>query len=170
MTENLRLQEEYRGLADEYARLTKEFFGERLVSVCFFGSVVRGDATPESDIDVLVVADRLPPDFGFRVREASPIHERLRKSEAYRTLRAQGRSAFISPLFLSPGEVKAHPPILLDLTDEGVIVYDRDGFLEGILEDIRRRLKELGSKKVKAKKGHYWILKPDAKPGEVIEI
>jgi hypothetical protein len=98
------------------------------------------------------------------------MHEALRRSEEYRKLRLQGRSAFVSDIFLSPDEAKAHPPILLDLTEDAFIVYDRNDFLNSVLEDVKRRLKVLGAKKVKARKGYYWILKPDAKPNEVVEI
>ena len=164
------LQQEYRELCEEYARVVKAFFIDRLISLCFFGSVARGDAMPESDIDALVVAEGLAADIGGRVRRTNPIHETLRRSEAYRRLRSQGRSAFVSDVFLTPNEVKAHPPILLDLTEDSELVYDRDRFLQGVLEDIRRRLKELGARKVKAQKGHYWILKPGAEPTEVVEI
>ena len=76
----------------------------------------------------------------------------------------------MSEIFLSRDEVKSHPPILLDLTDDGLIVYDKDDFLKSVLDEIGRRLRELGAQKVKAKKGYYWILKPDAKPSEVVEI
>jgi len=164
------LQEEYRTLADEYVRATSEFFGDRLVSICFFGSVARGEAKADSDIDVLVVATRLPSDVGLRFRETAGIHETLRRSNEYRRLRRQGRSAFVSDLFLSPDEAKAHPPILLDLTDDAFIAYDRNGFLEGVLQDMKRRLVDLGARKIKARKGHYWILKPNARPDEVIEV
>lgn len=164
------LQPEFRALAEEYVRAMKRFFRDRLVSVCFFGSVVRGEATPESDIDVLVVAEKLPRDVGFRTRETNFIHKRLRRSEAYRKLRSQGMSAFLSDILLTPDEVRAHPPILLDMTDEAALVYDKDDFLQSVLESIRRRLKELGAKKVTAKKGYYWILKPNAEPTEVVEI
>jgi hypothetical protein len=66
--------------------------------------------------------------------------------------------------------VRAHPPILLDIADHGVIAYDREGFLAGVLEEIRQRLMRLGARKVTSTKGYYWILKPDAKPTEVIEV
>ncbi len=164
------LQEEYRGVADEYARLVKQFFGDRLVSLCFFGSVPRGNATPESDLDALIVVEGLPRDVGLRVRETAPIHHALRRSEAYRKLRASRRSAFVSEVFLTPAEARSHPPILLDLTQDAVVVNDREGFLERVLEDMRLKLKQLGAKRVPAKKGYYWILKPDAKPNEVVEI
>ncbi|HXZ90646.1 MAG TPA: nucleotidyltransferase domain-containing protein [Candidatus Dormibacteraeota bacterium] len=164
------MQQEYRTIADEYVHAASDFFGDRLVSICFFGSVARGEATADSDIDVLVVATELPKDVGLRFRETAGIHETLRRSSEYRKLRQQGRSAFISDLFLSPDEAHAHPPILLDLTDDAFIAYDRNGFLKGVLEDMKQRLRDLGARKVKARKGHYWILKPNTRPDEVIEI
>jgi hypothetical protein len=49
-------------------------------------------------------------------------------------------------------------------------MYDRAEFLANVLGEIREKLKTLGGRKVRAKKGYYWVLKPDAKPTEVIEI
>ena len=164
------LQVEYRELGEDYAEAVKAFFGDRLVSICFFGSTTRGEASLDSDIDVLVVAEDLPRDLGSRVRETNPVHESVKRGEAYRRVRSGGRSAFISDVYLTPEEARSHPPILLDVADHGVIVYDRDGFLAGVLEDIRKKLRQLGARKVAAKKGYYWVLKPDAKPTEVVEI
>jgi hypothetical protein len=164
------LQAEYRDLAEEYAQRVKAHFGDSLVSICFFGSVARGEASPESDVDVLTIAEHLPKDYGLRIRETSRIHELLRKAQAYRRLRSEGRSAFISDLYLTPEETQSHPPILLDIADHGIIVYDRDGFLAEVLEDIRARLRQLGGRRVQARKGYYWVLRPDARPTEVVEI
>lgn len=164
------LQAEYRELADDYARGVRELFGDRLVSICFFGSVVRGEATPESDIDVLVVAKGVPKDVGLRLQETSGIYSELKRSEAYRKLRSLGRNALVSAIVLTPHEAETHPPIMLDMTEDAFMAYDKDGFLERVLDDMRQRLKELGARKVKAQKGYYWILKPDARPDEVVEI
>ncbi len=164
------VQNEYHDVTEEYARLVKGFFGNRLLSICFFGSVARGNPTPDSDIDALVIAEGLPRDVGMRVRETAPIHQALKRSEAYRKMRASRISAFVSEVFLTPAEARSHPPILLDLTQDAVVVHDSGGFLEGVLEDMRVKLKQLGAKRVFAKKGYYWILKPDAKPNEVVEI
>lgn len=76
----------------------------------------------------------------------------------------------ISDIFLTSAEASSHPPILLDIADHGEVLYDREGFLEGELRKIRKRLRELGAQKVTTKQGYYWILKPDAKPTEVVEI
>jgi len=164
------LQPEYRELAAEYVELVKEHFGDRLVSLCFFGSVVRGEASPDSDIDALVVADGLPRDFGSRIRHTNKIHESLKKRSTHKRLRSEGRSAQISDIYLTQEEARSHPPILLDVADHGLVVYDRAGFLAEVLREIREKLKMLGARKVFAKKGYYWVLKPDAMPNEVIEI
>jgi len=43
------------------ARLTLSF-GARLRDVCLFGSYARGEATEDSDVDVMVLVDGLLPD------------------------------------------------------------------------------------------------------------
>lgn len=63
-----------------------------------------------------------------------------------------------------------HPPILLDVVEEGVTIYDKDGFLERELSKLKDRLKELGAKRVKGKHGWYWVLKPDIRFGEVLRV
>ena len=46
-------------IAADVARDLRELYGERLREVILFGSWARGDAHPESDIDLLVVLDRV---------------------------------------------------------------------------------------------------------------
>jgi len=46
-------------LLAEYRRLLVEHLGERLVGLTLFGSYARGEAGPESDVDVAVVLDRI---------------------------------------------------------------------------------------------------------------
>jgi len=142
--------------------------GDRLISVCVFGSVARGEAR-EGSVDVLVVAEWSREDMGSRLRETEEARRLVRRGEIHPgpTRRVAGT---ISEIDLTPQEVSRHPPILLDLVDEGVIVFDRNHFLENVLRELRERLRLLGAKRVEAKKGHYWVLKPDLKPGEVVEI
>ncbi|MCS7094259.1 MAG: nucleotidyltransferase domain-containing protein [Thaumarchaeota archaeon] len=52
-----KIQREYLELVDDHFQLLQTRFGERLRSVCVFGSVATSRAGPESDIDVLVVVD-----------------------------------------------------------------------------------------------------------------
>jgi len=61
-------------------------------------------------------------------------------------------------------------PLYLDIVEDAVIFFDRDGFFSGILEKLRKRLNELGAERVRLGKKWYWRLKRDYKFGEVIEI
>ncbi len=45
----------YSAVAEEFARRVVANLGEQVESVILYGSVARGDAGPESDIDILVV-------------------------------------------------------------------------------------------------------------------
>jgi uncharacterized protein len=46
-------------IAEEAARRLKDAYGDRLRQVVLFGSWVRGDAHEESDVDLLVVLDKI---------------------------------------------------------------------------------------------------------------
>jgi len=161
---------QYKRLIEDYCFALEEHFGEKLSSICLFGSVARGKAKPESDIDILVLVDELPPDLGLRTRETNYIHENLKKTEGYLSLRKLGRSGLISDFFFTPQEIKNHPPILLDVIDDGIIIYDKASFLSKELKVLKERLNRLKARKVITAKGHYWILKPDIKPGEIVDI
>lgn len=157
-------------LLSRYLKLLRGALGERLVSVAVFGSVARGEARPDSDVDVLIVAEGLPEDAGSRMEEVSEVRWRLKHTREYAEARRRGVPRRISEILLTPEEVRKHPPILLDMTEDAVILYDRGGFLSRELEALRRKLKALGARRVRGEGGWYWVLKPDAKFGEVIEI
>lgn len=62
----------------------------------------------------------------------------------YTELLRSGFPRHTSEVLPTPEEVKRHPLILLDLTEDAVIIYDRGGFLASGLESLRRKLKEVG--------------------------
>jgi hypothetical protein len=68
-------------------------------------------------------------------------------------------------------EIENHPPILLDIIDDGIILYDIEAFLENELKLLREKLSVLGAKKVYVSEDKwYWVLKPDIKFGERVRI
>ena len=143
-----------KGLLDE--------FGDRLVSIAIYGSAARGEAGEGSDLDVLVVVEGLPEDLGERLRSSGRVARKVRPPP--------GAPRPVSAVLLTPEEVERRPPILLDVVEDAIILYDRDGFLSRVLQRLRERLRELGARRVRTERGWYWILKPDAEFGEVAKV
>ena len=142
------------------------------MAVAVFGSLARGTAKfPGSDIDLLIVVggrDKLS--FGARLKATMKAEDKLLKTVEYANFKdVFGCTPGIQEILLTPEELKAHPPILLDLTADAIILYDK-GILSEELNRIRAKLKKLGAEKIKHKDSWFWIVKPDVKPGEDVEI
>ena len=159
---------DYAPLIDELARRLERTFDRRLVSVVIYGSVARGTARPESDLDVLVVADDLPESYYERLDRVLPIVMELRATPAWQQLVARGITPFPSLLVLSRAEARKPRLLYLDMLDEARLVIDRQGFFAAQLEALRRRLSELGARKVRRDGAWYWDLKPDLRLGEAL--
>ncbi|MEZ8220288.1 hypothetical protein GG496_000455 [Candidatus Fervidibacteria bacterium JGI MDM2 JNZ-1-D12] len=130
--------------------------GQRLLAVALFGSVARGQATEESDIDLLVVVNEKPSNA---LQECLLVR---RQVEPYPLRR-------ISPIVTTPEMLRQNFLILLDILDHGIILHDPEGVLGDLLSRLKRRLEEWGSKKVQLPDGSwYWQLKPDRKLGETL--
>lgn len=156
--------EPFRTALCEAVPLWSEQLGEALVSIVLYGSVARGDAEPRSDIDLLFVVDDAPSSHTAR-RE--PL---LRAWEQHRHTRALPTVTW-SFIVKTRDEARVHSPLYLDMVEDAVLLLDREGFFESVLEEMRDRMRQLGSRRVHLPDGSwYWDLKPDYQFGEVVEI
>jgi len=144
-------------------------YGDRLVAGAIFGSWARGTATPASDLDVLVVAEPLPPSRMKRVREFRPVSDATRAVRS-RIWSDEGPEIELSPVFKTPAELAAGSPLYLDMTLWSIVLLDRGGVLESFLTQLRERMRTLGSRRVPFKGGAFWDYKPDIQPGEIVEL
>lgn len=145
----------------------QEVYGSRLVSLAVFGSVGRGTPRPDSDIDLLVVADKLPQGRLKRMEEFSLVEEIVQ----YRTAGFKYiKKPDLSPVIKEREEVLRGSFLFQDLVEDARICYDRENFLTQYLTGLKEKLKKMGARRIYRGGAWYWVLKPDYTPGEVIEI
>jgi hypothetical protein len=168
MAEEPGLREHFERLMEELRVACEAVYGARLWSLAVFGSVGRSTPRPDSDIDLLLVAEPLPDGRMWRVAELEEVERRMEGQLA--TARRAGVETRLSPVFKTPRELQARSPLLLDLVDDARILVDREGLLQGTLQELRERLAELGARRIWRGNAWYWDLKPDYRRGEVFEL
>ncbi|MBM4340279.1 MAG: nucleotidyltransferase domain-containing protein [Deltaproteobacteria bacterium] len=163
------LKEKFKELEARLLSEIKSFYGGRLISVVIFGSVARETQNFDSDLDVLVIAEGLPKGRMKRISEFETVEEKIEPFlESLR--KEEGINTYISAIIKSTEEVERGSPLFLDMVEDANILFDRNGFFKEKLDKLRKRLKELGSRRVWKGNAWYWDLKPDYKPGEIFEI
>jgi len=140
------------------------FYGKDLVSLAVFGSVARGTATPESDIDILIISENLPNGRMKRVRQFLDMETKILTG-----LKDSSR-ILLSPIFKTPQEASKGSPLFWDMTEDLIILFDRKDFLKQLIDKIRRQLNANKARKIFRGNAWYWILKGDVTPGEIFEI
>ena len=138
--------------------------GARLRSLVLFGSVARGRCTTRSDIDLLVIAAGFPRSLAERRRALLAAWSRARARHGLPAVEW-------NLVTKTPEEAQFHSPLYLDIVEDGILLADGGAFFRTVLEAMRARMRELGSRRVFLDDGSwYWDLKPDYRFGEVVEI
>ena len=122
----------------------------------------------DSDLDMLIVADRLPRGRIKRVEEFKAVKDAL--GDRLRSLEREAVFTTLAPIFKTRSEVQHGSLLFLDMIDDGKILYDRGDFWQTYLTHFRERLRRLGARKIFQGDRWYWDLKPDYKPGEIFKI
>jgi predicted nucleotidyltransferase len=164
MIDNMEVPSDYKQILDTFRRKLLTRFKDDLISLILFGSVARGAARNNSDIDVLIILKDAPDSYYERLQPVVDIELEMRND-------AEGMPPVLSSMILSLDEAKQNRNIFLDMIDDSIILYDTDNFFKNRLSELKKRLDQLGSKKIKLDNDTwYWNLKPDSEAGEVIEL
>jgi predicted nucleotidyltransferase len=115
-----KLNEVYIRAATEFAQRVTSALGDQVDAIVLYGSVARGEARRDSDIDILVVSPR--PEF---IRErVGEICENFTYEHSY--------TFFISTVHFNHEELgwhtKVRSPFINNVFEEGVIIYDNGTF------------------------------------------
>jgi hypothetical protein len=106
-----------------------------------------------------LVLDELPTSAWDRLRRFDAVEQAV--SHLLRDVRAHGYLAELSPLLWTLTQLATFSYLHLDLATDAVLLYDREALLERRLDQVRRRMLGLGTRRVPYRGGYYWDLKPD---------
>jgi uncharacterized protein len=149
-------------------RRIADYYGTRLVSLAVFGSYARGKPRFGSDLDLLIILTQATwsrlsertEEFVTNVEQ--PCDDDLQK------LFEAGISMDISPIVLTRHEAQGFLPLYLDMVSNCLIIEDREGFLEIVLEEVKQRMARWGSERISVS-GHWlWEIHPGLKWNEVL--
>jgi predicted nucleotidyltransferase len=156
-------------IARQYTQALRAYFGERLKAVVLYGSVARDEQTRESDIDLLIVIDGLPQSLRARSRLLVEFEEEFLPA-LLAPWHRQGMYIDVSTKVKTSEEAQQLTPFYLDMTEEAIILHERERFFQDILDRLRDRLAALGAQRRRQGRLRYWQLKPDYRWGEVIQL
>ncbi|MCX9014677.1 MAG: nucleotidyltransferase domain-containing protein [Candidatus Methanoperedens sp.] len=144
-------------IISELTNILKQKFNQDLLAIVLFGSIVKGNFTPSSDIDVLVVCETLIKDWRVRDKMTLELTEGIELK--YTTS--------IHMALVSKDEIlhaiESVSPLMLEIYDANEIIYENDKFVTQLLNNFGNNLKNLHA--IKIEKGVWKI------PGlAVIEI
>jgi predicted nucleotidyltransferase len=158
-----------------YARLVGSYSVEALEafpairSIVLYGSVSRGVANRDSDVDLLVLMDS-DESVGERIQHLSQVEDSGRTREELDWLDSHEIYTHISLLPLTKDEAAHFPPILLDVLEDGTPIVD-DGTFHDIRSVLHARLVEAGARRVFLSPNEwYWDLAPRLAAGEVYAL
>lgn len=138
-------------------------------SFAVYGSVARGTAREDSDIDILILSNDLQGSVGQRLERLFAVEDAVQ--EEIRWLREQGIRTDLSFYPLRPAEAERLPDLFLDLTEDAAILYDEGRFLQTLLLELKAKLLRQGATRTFLDPERwYWDLKPNYKFGETVEI
>lgn len=149
----------YGPVLKKYVQILHDHFGDRLRGILLFGSIARGDWTPDSDIDLIVIVDDWENPAWKRIRELWPLKVKLIETDEYRRAESNGFTPIPHHYPLSRPEALEPHRVYRDASLEGRILYEKDAFLTELLDRVRNTLAQEGAYRVSLPSGdRYWIL------------
>ncbi len=158
--------EAYRPVIVKAVRGLRSGLGPRLVSAGLFGSVARGGPSKMSDVDLYVVGEWKSASRSQRLDEVFG-HLSMLDEERLRLLGC-GIATDVSVYSVSRDEAVRFHSLQLDLSRDGIVLYDPTGFLSTAWARLRAWLDRKGAERVQTGETWYWRLDPCLEVGSKV--
>jgi predicted nucleotidyltransferase len=132
--EKIKLLSKHKELLKYLKDLVINFYKDNLISLVIFGSVARGVATEESDVDLMIIAEDLPDGRVRRISQFEDLEFHIKKLCKF--------NFFLSPIIKTKEEVLKGSPLFWDMLDSSIILYDKEGFFEKYLLKVKEKLEK----------------------------
>jgi len=149
-------QQQIDQMVREVPGLLAKAYGSQLLAVVLFGSVARGEANQYSDIDLLIILRE-------RQFESRDDHQGCDQVQIALSS-AIDNSPELQFHLRSAAEAEQGGPIFLDISVDGIILFDPDGWASEFLQRYRDRLAAQGSERIPWGDNWYWRLTPTVRP------
>jgi predicted nucleotidyltransferase len=138
---------------DNIVNCYKNYLGDHLISMVLFGSHARGDSKATSDYDLFIIAEQLP----------SRPFQRMLFIRKPLTGQFEQKLCIIAK---TPEEVlKYFPPLLLDIGEDRIVLFDRNDFFKKLQERIKNIIDQACVQRKEAHKEFYWEWQNPSKKG-----
>ncbi len=120
----------------------KQKLNNDLLSVVLFGSIVKGNFTSTSDIDVLVICEAPPKDWRERdkmVLELTEYTEMKYTTPIHMTLVSKDEILY---------SIESVSPLMLEIYSANEIIYDKDSFFKQLLKHFEKNMHRLKAQKI----------------------
>ncbi len=129
-------------LISELIDVLKLSFDKNLLAVVLFGSIIKGNFTLTSDIDVLVVCKNPIKDWRVRDKMILELTENIEFKYAIPI-----HMTLVSRDEISDA-IESVYPLMLEIYDANEIVYDKENFFNQVLKDFEMNLHRLHATKI----------------------
>lgn len=160
-------QTQYAHLLVKLFYIFKENLADSLLSVGLFGSVAKGTAKKDSDIDLFIITENLDLTFVERIEHFLDLKRDKTIKEEVDFLRSKGYNPKINFIIKEKNNLSANF-FTIDITFDMLLIYDT-GVLKQFLEENKEKIRKQGiEKKYLDKEKYYLDLNIDF--GEVYEF
>ncbi len=134
-------QEQVNRVLEDVLNRARQLLGDTLASVVLFGSRARGDSHPDSDLDLLIVAQSLPDEAGRRELALNIAEVGFDYGLPIQVILASTGEA--------EGAVNTGAPLMFEIHDAHQVIYDKDDFFRNLVNDFTGLLETWRVRKIK---------------------